>query len=191
MSTWSTAGTVPSFLMWKCESFGTASRSSPVSSPILLCDLSFFFSFGLHSSFQHVEMFWSPTERLKDSEGNPMVLKLKDWPPGEDFRDMMPTRWGQRDKNQGGNIWVFFTLRFKQTYTLFMFVFFFCACHRFDDLMENLPLPEYTKRDGRLNLAARLPNFFVRPDLGPKMYNAYGGTTLPSLINLRSHFLAP
>lgn len=48
------------------------------------------------------------------------------------------------------------------------------ACPRFDDLMDNLPLPEYTKRDGRLNLAARLPNFFVRPDLGPKMYNAYG-----------------
>ncbi|CAB1325222.1 unnamed protein product [Coregonus sp. 'balchen'] len=63
-------------------------------------------------------------------------VKLKDWPPGEDFRDMMPTR--------------------------------------FDDLMDNLPLPEYTKRDGRLNLASRLPNFFVRPDLGPKMYNAYG-----------------
>lgn len=42
--------------------------------------------------------------------------------------------------------------------------------------MENLPLPEYTKRDGRLNLASRLPNFFVRPDLGPKMYNAYGET---------------
>lgn len=47
---------------------------------------------------------------------------------------------------------------------------------RFDDLMDNLPLPEYTKRDGRLNLASRLPNFFVRPDLGPKMYNAYGKT---------------
>ncbi|XP_077465708.1 lysine-specific demethylase 3B isoform X1 [Stigmatopora argus] len=87
-----------------------------------------------------VRDFWDGfqiiSKRLKDSEGNPMVLKLKDWPPGEDFRDMMPTR--------------------------------------FDDLMENLPLPEYTKRDGRLNLAARLPNFFVRPDLGPKMYNAYG-----------------
>lgn len=40
--------------------------------------------------------------------------------------------------------------------------------------MENLPLPEYTKRDGRLNLASRLPSYFVRPDLGPKMYNAYG-----------------
>ncbi|XP_049441319.1 lysine-specific demethylase 3B isoform X1 [Epinephelus fuscoguttatus] len=90
-----------------------------------------------------VRDFWDGFEviskRLQDSEGQPMVLKLKDWPPGEDFRDMMPTR--------------------------------------FDDLMENLPLPEYTKRDGRLNLAARLPNFFVRPDLGPKMYNAYGLTS--------------
>ncbi|KAK2904059.1 lysine-specific demethylase 3B isoform X2 [Channa argus] len=87
-----------------------------------------------------VRDFWDGfqviSKRLQDGDGNPMVLKLKDWPPGEDFRDMMPTR--------------------------------------FDDLMENLPLPEYTKRDGRLNLAARLPNFFVRPDLGPKMYNAYG-----------------
>uniref|UniRef100_A0A8C4YUS0 Lysine-specific demethylase n=1 Tax=Gadus morhua TaxID=8049 RepID=A0A8C4YUS0_GADMO len=87
-----------------------------------------------------VRDFWDGfqviSRRLKGSDGQPMVLKLKDWPPGEDFRDMMPTR--------------------------------------FDDLMDNLPLPEYTKRDGRLNLAARLPNFFVRPDLGPKMYNAYG-----------------
>uniref|UniRef100_A0A8C9Y246 Lysine-specific demethylase n=1 Tax=Sander lucioperca TaxID=283035 RepID=A0A8C9Y246_SANLU len=90
-----------------------------------------------------VRDFWDGFEiiskRLQDNEGQPMVLKLKDWPPGEDFRDMMPTR--------------------------------------FDDLMDNLPLPEYTKRDGRLNLAARLPNFFVRPDLGPKMYNAYGLTS--------------
>ncbi|XP_035983264.1 lysine-specific demethylase 3B isoform X2 [Fundulus heteroclitus] len=87
-----------------------------------------------------VRDFWDGFEkiskRLQDADGRPMVLKLKDWPPGEDFRDMMPTR--------------------------------------FDDLMDNLPLPEYTKRDGRLNLASRLPNFFVRPDLGPKMYNAYG-----------------
>ncbi|KAJ8337623.1 hypothetical protein SKAU_G00365890 [Synaphobranchus kaupii] len=90
-----------------------------------------------------VREFWDGfqviSKRLQGSDGQPMVLKLKDWPPGEDFRDMMPTR--------------------------------------FDDLMENLPLPEYTKRDGRLNLAARLPDFFVRPDLGPKMYNAYGLTS--------------
>ncbi|KAJ8348396.1 hypothetical protein SKAU_G00269850 [Synaphobranchus kaupii] len=87
-----------------------------------------------------VRDFWDGFEviskRLQDADGQPMALKLKDWPPGEDFRDMMPTR--------------------------------------FDDLMDNLPLPEYTTRDGRLNLASRLPNFFVRPDLGPKMYNAYG-----------------
>nr|XP_015200344.1 PREDICTED: lysine-specific demethylase 3A isoform X1 [Lepisosteus oculatus] len=84
--------------------------------------------------------FWDGFEnisrRLKNEEGEPMVLKLKDWPPGEDFRDMMPSR--------------------------------------FDDLMNNIPLPEYTRRDGKLNLASRLPEFFVRPDLGPKMYNAYG-----------------
>ncbi|XP_068133127.1 lysine-specific demethylase 3B [Hyperolius riggenbachi] len=87
-----------------------------------------------------VRDFWDGFEviekRLRADDGSPMVLKLKDWPPGEDFRDMMPTR--------------------------------------FDDLMDNLPLPEYTKRDGRLNLASRLPSYFVRPDLGPKMYNAYG-----------------
>ncbi|KAM8973234.1 lysine-specific demethylase 3B isoform 2-T2 [Pelodytes ibericus] len=87
-----------------------------------------------------VRDFWDGFEviekRLRSDDGYPMVLKLKDWPPGEDFRDMMPTR--------------------------------------FEDLMENLPLPEYTKRDGRLNLASRLPTYFVRPDLGPKMYNAYG-----------------
>uniref|UniRef100_A0A8C5P9R4 Lysine-specific demethylase n=1 Tax=Leptobrachium leishanense TaxID=445787 RepID=A0A8C5P9R4_9ANUR len=87
--------------------------------------------------------FWDGFEdipvRLKSSEGEAMVLKLKDWPPGEDFRDMMPSR--------------------------------------FDDLMNNIPLPEYTKREGRLNLASRLPTYFVRPDLGPKMYNAYGLVT--------------
>ena len=45
---------------------------------------------------------------------------------------------------------------------------------RFSDLMKALPLPDYTRREGRLNMAATLPDFFVKPDLGPKMYNAYG-----------------
>ncbi|XP_075712622.1 lysine-specific demethylase 3A [Rhinoderma darwinii] len=84
--------------------------------------------------------FWDGFEdlskRLKNDSGDAMVLKLKDWPPGEDFRDMMRSR--------------------------------------FDDLMNNIPLPEYTRREGKLNLASRLPTYFVRPDLGPKMYNAYG-----------------
>jgi [histone H3]-dimethyl-L-lysine9 demethylase len=40
--------------------------------------------------------------------------------------------------------------------------------------MQALPLGEYTQRTGALNLASRFPSFFVRPDLGPKMYCAYG-----------------
>uniref|UniRef100_A0A183A3V3 JmjC domain-containing protein n=1 Tax=Echinostoma caproni TaxID=27848 RepID=A0A183A3V3_9TREM len=46
--------------------------------------------------------------------------------------------------------------------------------NRFSDLMNNLPMPEYTCRDGQLNLASRLASFFVCPDLGPKLYVAYG-----------------
>lgn len=65
-----------------------------------------------------------------------MLMKLKDWPPGDDFSDVLP--------------------------------------QQFNDLMQSLPLPEYTKRDGRLNLVSRLPDFLVKPDLGPKMYIAYG-----------------
>ena len=70
--------------------------------------------------------------------GAPMTLKLKDWPPTEDFADILPKH--------------------------------------FQNLMEALPLPEYTHRTGQFNLASRLPDFFVKPDLGPKMYNAYGSS---------------
>uniref|UniRef100_A0A4W3GCZ4 Probable JmjC domain-containing histone demethylation protein 2C n=1 Tax=Callorhinchus milii TaxID=7868 RepID=A0A4W3GCZ4_CALMI len=48
---------------------------------------------------------------------------------------------------------------------------------RYDDLMRNLPLPEYCDPEGNLNLASRLPNFFVRPDLGPRLNCAFGQTT--------------
>ncbi|KAL5022479.1 hypothetical protein ScPMuIL_001634 [Solemya velum] len=80
-------------------------------------------------------------ERLLDENDETMLLKLKDWPPGDDFSDILPSH--------------------------------------FDDLMQTLPLPEYTHRTGQLNLASRLPDFFVRPDLGPKMYNAYGSASYP------------
>ena len=76
-----------------------------------------------------------------DDDSEPMLLKLKDWPPGDDFSELLPTR--------------------------------------FRDLMQALPLSEYTQRDGKLNLASRLPDFLVRPDLGPKMYNAYGSSQFP------------
>lgn len=89
---------------------------------------------------QLMSAFWDGFEdisrRLRDSNGMTMLLKLKDWPHGDDFAEVLPTR--------------------------------------FEDLMNNLPLGEYTRRTGNLNLASRLPDAFVRPDLGPKMYNAYG-----------------
>lgn len=95
---------------------------------------------------QPMRKFWEgfeePSKRLKDDRGQPMLLKLKDWPPGEDFAEMLPAR--------------------------------------FQDLMRALPLQEYTRRTGKLNLASRLPDCFVRPDLGPKMYNAYGSALHPS-----------
>ena len=88
------------------------------------------------------EGFENFSKRLKDEKGNPMLLKLKDWPPGDDFAELLPDR--------------------------------------FEDLMQALPLAEYTRRTGRLNLASCLPEFFVRPDLGPKMYNAYGSALFPT-----------
>ena len=65
-----------------------------------------------------------------------MMLKLKDWPPDQDFCAKMP--------------------------------------EYFEDLMQALPFPQYTHRDGILNLAKYFPSQFVPPDLGPKMYNAFG-----------------
>lgn len=61
---------------------------------------------------------------------------------------------------------------------LILLVFF-----RYDDLMKNLPLPEYSDPEGSLNLASYLPSFFVRPDLGPRLSCAYGkGISLHSLF---------
>ncbi|KAL3863065.1 hypothetical protein ACJMK2_004844 [Sinanodonta woodiana] len=94
---------------------------------------------------QPMKHFWDGfedmEERLVDEQNNPMLLKLKDWPPGDDFSDILPSH--------------------------------------FNDLMHGLPLPEYTHRNGCFNLASRLPDFLVRPDLGPKMYNAYGSADFP------------
>lgn len=94
---------------------------------------------------QAMSNFWEGFEtidnRLLDEDDDPMLLKLKDWPPGDDFSELLPAH--------------------------------------FHDLMQALPLPEYTRRNGKLNLASRLPDFLVRPDLGPKMYNAYGSAKFP------------
>lgn len=93
--------------------------------------------------------FESVTARLKDKHGQPMILKLKDWPPTADFSELLPSR--------------------------------------FEDLLRSLPMPEYTHRTGVFNLVSRLPEFFVRPDLGPKMYNAYGSALYPQVGSTNLH----
>lgn len=60
---------------------------------------------------------------------------------------------------------------------------------RYDDLMKNLPLPEYSDPEGNLNLASHLPSFFVRPDLGPRLCCAYGEKHLRS-VGQRFPFLS-
>lgn len=96
-------------------------------------------------SKQPMKKFWNGFEnlsnRMRDKNGDYMLLKLKDWPPDEEFSELLPTRYR--------------------------------------DLMNSLPLQEYTSRNGVLNLAGRLPDCFVRPDLGPKMYSAYGSPLYP------------
>jgi lysine-specific demethylase 3 len=78
-----------------------------------------------------------------------MLLKLKDWPPEDDFALYFPKRYA--------------------------------------DLMKCIPLREYTTREGRYNLASYMPDFFVRPDLGPKMYIAYGSALYPEYASTNLH----
>ena len=73
---------------------------------------------------------------------SPPLLKLKDWPPTRDFKEVLP--------------------------------------HHFGDLMSALPVRDYTQRTGARNLASRLPVYTLPPDLGPKMYIAYGATARAS-----------
>ena len=45
---------------------------------------------------------------------------------------------------------------------------------RYNDLINDFPIKSYTLREGNLNLASYMPNYFLKPELGPKMYIAYG-----------------
>lgn len=50
----------------------------------------------------------------------------------------------------------------------------------FHDLMKNaVPFAAYTTRNGKYNLAKYLHQHFCMPDLGPKMYSAYGQELTP------------
>ena len=100
-----------------------------------------------------LKLFWDGfenlSERLTDDQDRPMLLKLKDWPPENDFAAFLPDH--------------------------------------FADLMQCIPLKDYTLREGHLNLARSMPSFFVRPDLGPKMYIAYGNALYPTTGTTNLH----
>ncbi|KAG8713118.1 hypothetical protein FRC11_013230 [Ceratobasidium sp. 423] len=49
----------------------------------------------------------------------------------------------------------------------------------YDDFMRALPVPNYTRRDGILNLASHFATNAIAPDLGPKMYNAFTSSEGP------------
>ena len=52
---------------------------------------------------REISVFWDGFEnvekRMKDNEGTPMLLKLKDWPPDSDFKNIMPSRFEDIMKN--------------------------------------------------------------------------------------------
>lgn len=108
-----------------------------------------------HRILSNIKMrnFWLGFEnielRMADQKNRPMILKLKDWPPAEDFKLVLPKR--------------------------------------FDDLMNNLPVSDYTKRDGSLNLVSNLPEYFLKPDLGPKLYIAYSSALTPKAGTTNLH----
>ncbi|KAI9274696.1 hypothetical protein BDA99DRAFT_533313 [Phascolomyces articulosus] len=82
------------------------------------------------------EAYIDSTLRHGYDKGKPVVLKIKDWPPKEDFVKKFPKLY--------------------------------------KDFMRILPVKEYCTVDGSFNLSNRLPKEYLPPDLGPKMFIAYG-----------------
>ncbi|KAL5098622.1 hypothetical protein RYX36_002949 [Vicia faba] len=82
--------------------------------------------------------FTSYTKGWKCSEKRPCcMLKLKDWPPSESFKECLPDH--------------------------------------FEEFVSFLPYKEYTHPiSGSLNLAVKLPDGCLKPDMGPKAYIAFG-----------------
>ncbi|KAJ1798229.1 hypothetical protein LPJ59_002631 [Coemansia sp. RSA 2399] len=87
----------------------------------------------------------------------------------EDVKPAVVDKWPQREKEVKKRI-----LKLKDWPTADDFAK--VLPEQFEQLMSALPFPEYTRRNGRFNMAARLPSDHVPPDLGPKMYCAYASS---------------
>ncbi|KAF8516634.1 hypothetical protein JB92DRAFT_3309464 [Gautieria morchelliformis] len=49
----------------------------------------------------------------------------------------------------------------------------------YEDFTGAVPVPNYTRRDGILNIASHFPINTIAPDIGPKMYNAFASSEMP------------
>lgn len=119
------------------------------------------------------------------------MYRLKDWPSGEEFMALMPSRYLMNLETQEVDLLsrhleivlgVVNAVSRHETFNSCIDRICFSMCVislcRYDDLMKNLPMPEYSDPEGNLNLASHLPSFFVRPDLGPRLCCAYGTVSL-------------
>ena len=110
---------------------------------------------GNHTLKKFWDGFSNVSKRLRDDDGEPALLKLKDWPSpgnsGEEFTESLPAHSA--------------------------------------NILAGLPLPAYTDRGvaGMFNLAANLPDVFVRPDLGPRSYISYGDSQSPDCGTYNLH----
>ncbi|THU77367.1 Clavaminate synthase-like protein [Dendrothele bispora CBS 962.96] len=58
----------------------------------------------------------------------------------------------------------------------------------YQDFSNAVPVPNYVRRDGTLNIASHFPRNAIAPDLGPKMYNAMGSSCeIGSMGSTRLH----
>ena len=58
---------------------------------------------------------------------------------------------------------------------------------RYHDLVHDFPIQPYTLREGNCNLASYIPDCYLRPELGPKMYIAYGNALYSSKASTNLH----
>ena len=58
---------------------------------------------------------------------------------------------------------------------------------RFHDLVHDFPIQPYTLREGNINLASYIPDYYLRPELGPKMYIAYGNALYSDKASTNLH----
>ncbi|GMJ04032.1 hypothetical protein HRI_004072400, partial [Hibiscus trionum] len=87
----------------------------------------------------NIHQFFKGYKDVRFDKEWPQILKLKDWPPSNEFKNLLP--------------------------------------RHHVEFLHFLPFKEYTHpTKGLLNIATKLPEGALRPDMGPKSYIAYGVT---------------